>query len=110
MFHFFKDTSNFTGLGIKEVQELFYLTITEITNCVPSELHVYKKESYNPITQKVNYLYQIPIDSENDEYFTLEEKVGNITWEQVKKLSKNIVIERIPFNKSFSQNSNKKIS
>ena len=85
LFHFFKDTSNFTGLGIKEVQELFYLTITEITNCVPSELHVYKKESYNPITQKVNYLYQIPIDSENDEYFTLEEKAGNITWEQVKK-------------------------
>lgn len=84
LFYFFKDTSNFTDIGIKEVQELFYLTITETTNCVPSELNVYKKELYNPITQKVNYLYQIPIDSENDEYFTLEEKAGNIIWEQVK--------------------------
>lgn len=87
LFHFFKDTSNFNNLGLKEVHELFFLTTKEVTGRKPYDLNVKKRVLYDPQNQETKYLYQVPKDSENIEYFTLQEKDGNIVWNEVQTLT-----------------------
>ena len=95
LFHFFKDTSNFNNLGLKEVHELFFLTTKEVTGRKPYDLNVKKRVLYDPQNQETKYLYQVPKDSENSEYFTLQEKDGNIVWNEVQNLTEEHVKNHI---------------
>lgn len=85
LFQFFKETSNFNNLGLKEVHELFFLTTKETTNRMPHDLNVKKMVLYDSKNQETKYLYQVPKDSENVEYYIAEEKDKNIIWNQIEE-------------------------
>lgn len=82
IFNYFKDTTNINNLGLKEVNDLFALTMNKITNKTQEELNIKRLTLFNPEQEEVKFLYSIP-NQNNKEHYCLEKQEQGVTWKKI---------------------------
>ena len=85
LFHYFKDTSNFKDMGLKEVNDLFLLSVFRITYKDAKDLGFKRLVLYDFSKKEVKLLYRIPKSENERENYCLSQEHGKITWEKIKE-------------------------
>ena len=100
IFNYFKDTTNVSSLGLKEVNDLFALTMNKVTNKTQKELNIGRLILFNPEKEEIKFLYSIP-NKNNKEHYCLEKQDQEVTWKKIN--------DPVKYIDNYQSNSPKKI-
>lgn len=85
LFHYFKNTSSFKDMGLKEVNDLFLLSVFRVTYQDAKELGFKRLILYDFSNKKVKLLYRVPKNENEVENYCVSQENGNITWKKIEE-------------------------